>query len=64
MGRTKLDSVELESKPSDSHVARTAQRKFGNICRRDMPYGSVDGYETMFVGFSESLRRFRDTQQK
>jgi porphyrinogen peroxidase len=34
MGRTKLASVELENKPSDSHVARTDQDEFGNIFRR------------------------------
>ncbi len=57
MGRTKLDSVELEDKPSDSHVARTDQDKFGNIFRRNMPYGTVDVHGTMFVGFSADQRR-------
>ena len=37
MGRTKLDSIELENKPSDSHVARTDQDEFGKIFRRNMP---------------------------
>jgi putative iron-dependent peroxidase len=41
MGRTKLDSIELENKPQDSHVARTDQDKFGNIFRRNIPYGNV-----------------------
>ncbi len=41
MGRTKLDSIELENKPADSHVARTDQDEFGNIFRRNMPYGNV-----------------------
>src|ERR1700674_2773513 len=31
MGRTKLDSIELENKPADSHVARTDQDEFGHI---------------------------------
>src|SRR6266436_7243746 len=31
MGRTKLDSIELENKPSDSHVARTDRDEFGKI---------------------------------
>jgi porphyrinogen peroxidase len=53
MGRTKLDSIELENKPADSHVARTDQDEFGNIFRRNMPYGSVD------VPSVESLRRLR-----
>jgi putative iron-dependent peroxidase len=57
MGRTKLDSVELENKPSDSHVARTDQDEFGNIFRRNMPYGVVDDHGTMFVGFSADQKR-------
>jgi putative iron-dependent peroxidase len=57
MGRTKLDSVELDDKPADSHVARTDQDEFGNIFRRNMPYGSVDDHGTMFVGFSADQKR-------
>jgi len=57
MGRTKLDSIELENKPSDSHVARTDQDEFGNIFRRNMPYGDVDDHGTMFVGFSSDQKR-------
>ncbi len=57
MGRTKLDSIELENKPSDSHVARTDQDKFGHIFRRNMPYGGVDSHGTMFVGFSAEQKR-------
>src|SRR5579862_235428 len=57
MGRTKLDSVELEDKPSDSHVARTDQDEFGHIFRRNMPYGSVGQHGTMFVGFSAEQKR-------
>jgi porphyrinogen peroxidase len=57
MGRTKLDSIELENKPSDSHVARTDQDKFGSIFRRNMPYGSVDDHGTVFVGFSAEQKR-------
>jgi porphyrinogen peroxidase len=57
MGRTKLDSIELENKPSDSHVARTDQDEFGNIFRRNMPYGSIDSHGTMFVGFSADQKR-------
>jgi len=51
MGRTKLDSIELENKPEDSHVARTDQDQFGNIFRRNMPYGNVEDHGTVFVGF-------------
>ena len=54
IGRTKPDSVELDPQPIDSHVARTDQEKFGNIFRRNMPYGTVTAHGTMFVGFSAS----------
>ncbi len=57
MGRTKRDSIELENKPSDSHVARTDQDEFGNIFRRNMPYGNIDDHGTMFVGFSADQKR-------
>jgi putative iron-dependent peroxidase len=57
MGRTKLDSIELENKPADSHVARTDQDEFGHIFRRNMPYGRVDDHGTMFVGFSADQKR-------
>lgn len=57
MGRTKPDSVELENKPPDSHVARTDQDEFGEIFRRNMPYGSVRDHGTMFVGFSSDQQR-------
>jgi len=57
MGRTKLDSVELEDKPADSHVARTDQDQFGHIFRRNMPYGRVSEHGTMFVGFSAEQTR-------
>jgi putative iron-dependent peroxidase len=57
MGRTKRDSIELENKPADSHVARTDQDEFGNIFRRNMPYGNVDDHGTMFVGFSADQKR-------
>src|SRR6266852_19833 len=56
IGRTKPDSVELDPQPPDSHVARTDQEKFGNIFRRNMPYGTVTAHGPMFVGFSASQR--------
>jgi porphyrinogen peroxidase len=56
IGRTKLDSVELDDKPVDSHVARTDQEQFGKIFRRNMPYGTVTDHGTMFVGFSAEQR--------
>jgi putative iron-dependent peroxidase len=57
MGRTKLDSVEIENKPAYSHVARTDQDVFGHIFRRNMPYGGVENHGTMFVGFSADQKR-------
>lgn len=57
MGRTKPDSIELENKPEDSHVARTDQDTFGKIFRRNMPYGTVGKHGTMFVGFSAEQQR-------
>src|ERR1700691_2478104 len=57
IGRTKRDSIELENKPADSHVASTDQDKFGNIFRRNMPYGTVDNHGTVFVGFSAEQKR-------
>ncbi len=57
MGRTKPDSIELEDKPADSHVARTDQDEFGKIFRRNMPYGTVTDHGTIFVGISTDQRR-------
>ena len=57
IGRTKLDSIELENKPTNSHVARTDQDEFGKIFRRNMPYGTVHDHGTMFVGFSPDQKR-------
>jgi putative iron-dependent peroxidase len=57
IGRAKLDSVELEDKPTDSHVASTDQDRFGKIFRRNMPYGTVTDHGTMFVGFSSEQRQ-------
>jgi putative iron-dependent peroxidase len=56
IGRRKLDSVELDDKPRDSHVASTDQDRFGKIFRRNMPYGTVTEHGTMFVGFSADQR--------
>jgi porphyrinogen peroxidase len=56
IGRRKLDSLELEDKPADSHVASTDQDDFGKIFRRNMPYGTVTEHGTMFVGFSAEQR--------
>ena len=52
IGRRKVDSVELDPKPADSHVASTDQDTFGKILRRNMAYGTVTDHGTMFVGFA------------
>jgi putative iron-dependent peroxidase len=57
MGRTKPDSVELEDKRPESHVASTDQDVFGHVFRRNMPYGTVVDHGTMFVGFSSEQAR-------
>ena len=54
IGRTKPDSIELEDRPEDSHVASTDQDRFGHIFRRNTPYGTITDHGTMFVGFSAS----------
>jgi porphyrinogen peroxidase len=59
IGRRKLDSVELEDKAPDSHVASTDQDRFGKIFRRNMPYGTVTDHGTMFVGFSADQQPLR-----
>ena len=56
IGRTKLDSVELDPQAPDSHVASTDQERFGDIFRRNMPYGTVTDHGTMFVGFAAGQR--------
>jgi putative iron-dependent peroxidase len=56
IGRTKLDSTELDPRPDSSHVARTDQDDYGHIFRRNTPFGSVLEHGTMFVGFSAAQR--------
>jgi putative iron-dependent peroxidase len=56
IGRTKGESVELDDKAPESHVARTDQDRFGKIFRRNMPYGTASDHGTMFVGFSGTQR--------
>jgi putative iron-dependent peroxidase len=57
MGRKKPDSIELDDKPEDSHVARNDQDTFGHIFRRNTAYGTVSEHGTMFVGFSSDQSR-------
>lgn len=56
IGRTKDESIELDDKPPESHVARTDQDRFGKIFRRNTPYGTVTDHGTMFVGFCAEQR--------
>jgi porphyrinogen peroxidase len=60
IGRTKADSVELDDKPADSHVASTDQDRLGKIFRRNMPYGTVTEHGTMFVGFCAEQQPLAD----
>jgi putative iron-dependent peroxidase len=60
IGRTKLDSLELEDLPEDSHVHSTDQERFGDIFRRNMPYGTVTDHGTMFVGFAATKKPLAD----
>ena len=62
IGRTKADSVEFEEDrmPGDSHVSRAKDIVDGeefDIFRRNVPYGDVVDYGTVFVGFSCEQRR-------
>jgi putative iron-dependent peroxidase len=57
IGRTKDESAELKDKGPESHVSRTDQDRFGEIFRRNMPYGTVTDHGTMFVGFSSDQAR-------
>lgn len=64
IGRTKLDSVELEgdAQPADSHVSRTTLKENGEelpIFRRNVPYGTVTDHGTLFVGFSKEQHRLQ-----
>ncbi len=60
IGRRKIDSEELEDKPDDSHVASTDQDRFGDIFRRNTPYGTIADHGTMFVGFCSTREPLAD----
>jgi putative iron-dependent peroxidase len=51
IGRRKADSVELDPRPPNSHVAMTDQDRFGRIFRRNIAYGDMGRHGTIFVGF-------------
>jgi putative iron-dependent peroxidase len=58
VGRTKVDDIELEEKPTNSHVAATtivdAEGKEHRIVRENMPFGSAGAgeYGTFFCGYA------------
>ncbi len=57
MGRTKIDSIEFEGDrvARDSHVSRAKDVVDGeerDIFRRNVPYGDLVDYGTIFIGFS------------
>jgi putative iron-dependent peroxidase len=64
VGRTKLDSIELEgdAMPPTSHVSRTDLKIDGvaqKIFRRSMPYGDMLRHGLYFFAFACSLRRIQ-----
>jgi putative iron-dependent peroxidase len=60
MGRKMSDSMELQDKPPDSHVARTDQDELGQIFRRNVAYGDIADHGTVFVGFSYDQSRLTE----
>ena len=63
IGRTKLDSIELddEAKPETAHVARVTIEENGEelqLYRRSVPYGTVNEHGLFFVAFSADPSRF------
>jgi putative iron-dependent peroxidase len=64
VGRTKLDSIELEgdAMPPTSHVSRTDLKIDGvaqKIFRRSMPYGDMRHHGLYFFAFACSLQRIQ-----
>ena len=61
IGRTKPDSVELETKPATAHIARVVIEEDGEeleIYRRSVPYGRVGELGLYFLAFSADPSRF------
>ena len=61
MGRTKPDSIELEDKPANAHIARVVIEEDGEeleIFRRSTPFGNVHEQGLMFVAFSADPTRY------
>lgn len=62
IGRTKLDSVELDPVPEDSHVGRMVVRDESGdeeeIWRRSVPWGGYDEHGLVFLAFAADPNRF------
>lgn len=61
IGRTKLDSVELDDKPDTAHISRVVVEEDGEeleIYRRSTPYGTVGELGLYFLAFSADPSRF------
>jgi len=63
IGRTKIDSIELEGydMPPDSHVSRTDVAVGGEtqrIYRRSFPYGTLEDHGLYFLAFAHDQNRF------
>jgi porphyrinogen peroxidase len=62
IGRTKLDSVELDKVPAQSHVGRVDIKENGKglkIVRHSLPYGSVSGeHGLLFCAYCDTLHNF------
>ena len=61
IGRTKVDSIELDDKPETAHISRVVIEVDGEeleIYRRSVPYGSVSEHGLFFLAFSADPSRF------
>jgi len=62
IGRTKLDSIELDDVPAASHVGRVDIKQEGKglkIVRHSLPYGSVSGeHGLLFIAYCHTLHNF------
>ncbi|MCG9578375.1 Dyp-type peroxidase [Vibrio tubiashii] len=63
IGRTKLDSIELDDVPAASHVGRVDIKEEGKglkIVRHSLPYGSVSGeHGLLFIAYCNTLHNFK-----
>ncbi|MFA0443010.1 deferrochelatase [Vibrio sp. 10N.286.49.C2] len=62
IGRTKLDSIELDDVPAASHVGRVDLKEDGvglKIVRHSLPYGSVSGaHGLLFIAYCNTVHNF------